>query len=83
MDEDEVPDALYVAGRLKMFVKRTNTVRSSILEKAASFITIPLEFLRNYTIPMADFADWDRNRASILPLCIPTGFCLLHEMFAE
>jgi hypothetical protein len=83
IDEDETPDALYVAGRLKLFVKRTDTVRSSPLEKIASVITIPLEIIRNYTIPMADFADWDRNRAAILPLCIPTCFLFFHEYFSE
>lgn len=40
-------------------------------------ITFPLDFIRNWTVPMADTADWNRTRAAILPVLIPWGFCML------
>ena len=42
-------------------------------------IEIPLTFLRDYTTPMADPADWDRNRAAILPLTLPISFFYLQK----
>jgi hypothetical protein len=74
--EIEVPDALYVVSRLKMLIKRTNNSQTCG-DRLAAIITVPLAFLQNYTIPMADFADWDRTRASILPLTVPVGYSLL------
>mgnify|MGYP007078245645 CR=1 FL=1 len=37
----------------------------------------PLTFLRDYSVPMGDFADWDRKRAAILPLTIPAFCCIM------
>jgi len=41
------------------------------------FIRIPLDFLRDYTCPMAEKESWDRNRAAILPLTMITAFFYL------
>lgn len=78
-DEDEqVPDQLNIAIRVKNVFKRTEDAESEgCFACLFKIIEYPLNFVRNYTCPMADFADWDRNRASILPLCLPFGFCLL------
>jgi hypothetical protein len=42
-------------------------------------IEIPLTFIRDITVPMADNADWNRNRASVLPLTVPISFCYLQK----
>lgn len=42
-------------------------------------IEVPLTFIRDYTCPMADNADWDRTRASILPLTLPISFLYLQK----
>ena len=41
---------------------------------------IPLNFLRDYTIPMAEFEEWDRTRATVLPLTVPISFCFLFSL---
>lgn len=48
-----------------------------------SFITVPLSFLKDYTIPMADDEKWDKIRHSIVPLTFIFSFMWLGEMFNE
>jgi len=38
------------------------------------FISIPLNFIRDYTIPIGEIAVWDRRRASIIPITQVAGF---------
>lgn len=40
-------------------------------------IAIPLNFMRNYTVPMGDIAEWDRTRAAIVPIFMPLAFFVL------
>ena len=40
-------------------------------------IEVPLTFLRNYTCPMAQASDWDRDRAAILPATTVMAFFYL------
>ena len=44
-------------------------------------VEIPLNFLRDYTIPMADISEWDRTRAAMLPLTLPWAAFFLNGMF--
>lgn len=60
--------------------KRTDEEEGGCFACLFKIVEYPLNFLRNYTTPMADFGDWDRNRASILPLFLPAGFTLLQNM---
>lgn len=77
-EEEHVPDQLYMATRVMNIFKRTqNADDGGCCGCLSKIVEYPLNFIRNYTCPMADFSDWDRNRASILPLCLPFGFCLL------
>jgi len=38
------------------------------------FITIPLTFVRDYTIPIGEFAAWDRQRAAFIPVTQVAAF---------
>jgi len=40
-------------------------------------IYYPLVFLRNYSIPMSDKDDWDKLRASIIPITFVLSFFYL------
>jgi len=47
------------------------------LDIIQNFITIPLNFMRDYTVPMGDINDWNRNRAAIVPITMPIAFFIL------
>lgn len=42
-----------------------------------SLVTIPLTFVRDYTCPMAESESWNKTRAALLPLTVPTGMAML------
>ena len=42
---------------------------------------MPLNFVRDYTVPMAEKVEWDRTRAAILPFFIPWAFFFLQGSF--
>ena len=74
-EEEEAPDALYVAMKIKSTFKRTEG--NSVLSSCWRIVEIPLNFLRDYSTPMADKYEWDRNRAAIIPLTLPWAFSFL------
>ena len=41
-------------------------------------ISVPLTFIRNYTIPICRDEFWDRNRAAVMPLTIVWAFLFLN-----
>jgi len=76
-DDDEIaPDALFVAQKIKMTFKRTEG--NSVIGKCWKIVEVPLNFLRDYSVPMADKSEWDRNRAAIIPLTFPWAFAFLN-----
>lgn len=42
-----------------------------------------MNFLRDFSVPMADYDDWDRFRASVLPLSVPISFMFLWKLLTE
>jgi hypothetical protein len=48
-----------------------------------NLFAIPLGFLRNYTIPMAEEDAWDRTRAAITPITSPLAFMYLFGLLSE
>ena len=40
-------------------------------------ISVPLDILRDYTTPIGEAAQWDRNRASIVPMTMVFAFFYL------
>lgn len=53
---------------MRNLLKRTK--QDGCLGTFSKFVSVPLNFLRDYTIPMAEQENWDRNRAAIVPLFI-------------
>lgn len=73
-----------MALRIKNIFKRTeDDDMSPCMMCLTKTVEVPLNLMRDFTCPMADFAEWDRNRASILPMTIPTGFCILWEFLFD
>ena len=78
--QDIAPDQLYTAGKMRNAFKRTEAKRNC-MTYLTKVVEIPLGFVRDITIPFSDFAEWDRNRAAILPLTIPAGVCVLENLY--
>ena len=81
-DLTKAPELNYVNQRLKNQFKRVSDDDGpeSCFSKVCKIWEIPLNFFRDYTIPMAEEGDWDRTRASILPLTVPISFCFLFSL---
>lgn len=69
-------DVVYTAARLLNQFKRAAT-QDSLMDKCWKVIEVPLNFLRDYTVPMAEYDDWNRFRATVLPLTVPVSFMYL------
>jgi hypothetical protein len=79
MDADEdAPDALYVAHKIKMTFKRTGD--DGVLGKCWKLVEVPLNFVRDYSVPMAEKAEWDRVRAAVIPFTLPWAFFFLQGL---
>lgn len=74
----KAPEQNFAAQLLKMQFKRQGSGDSK-LDLCWKVVEVPLNFLRDYSIPMAEFEEWDRNRASLLPLTVPISFAFLYE----
>ena len=78
LDEGQ-PDQMFIAQKIKLIFKRSNE-DDGITDKLLKIIEVPLNFLRDFTIPMSDINEWDRNRAAIVPITIPWAFCYMQGM---
>lgn len=80
LDENATPqDDIYLANKIKNTFKRSTD--EGLHNKCWKIVEVPLNFLRDYTVPMAEKAEWDRTKASILPFFLPWAFCFLQGMF--
>lgn len=53
MDQQSAPDAFFTAQKIKMVFKRTQQ-DESLLDKFWAVVDIPLNFFRDFTVPMAE-----------------------------
>lgn len=78
-DVQEQIDQLFAAQKIKMVFKRATF--DGFFNKCWLIVELPLNILRDYTCPMSEFADWNRNRAMIIPLTFMWGFLYLQGFF--
>lgn len=57
--------------------KRDNKLGIKWLDLIKKCIALPLNFMRDYTVPMGELSAWDRNRAAIVPTFMPLAFFVL------
>lgn len=76
-------DPNYAAYKLMLQLKRNTENKESGLDKCWKIVEVPFNFFRDFTIPMGDDGDWDRIRASILPLTMPTAFMFLNVLIID
>lgn len=74
-------DPLFAAQKIKIVFKRATF--DGYVNKCWKVVEVPLTILRDYTCPMSEYADWNRTRASILPLTCVWGFLYLQGKFNE
>lgn len=63
-------------------MKRTLII-TSIFGKCFQLVEVPLNILRDYSIPMADYEEWSRVRAAMVCLFTPISLAFLLELLAE
>jgi hypothetical protein len=76
---EKMGDKLYQATRIKNLFKRTfDDDEKSFSDKLWLIVDIPLNLLRNYSVPMAETDEWDRNRGALYPILLPFAFFFLN-----
>ena len=55
----------------------------SFVGKCWSLIEVPLNLLRDYSVPITDPGEWDRTRAAILVITTPFVFCFFKGDFGS
>ena len=63
-------------------MKRTLII-TNIFGKCFQFVEYPLNFVRDYSIPMADYEEWSRVRAGAVCLFTPISLAFLLELLQE
>jgi len=63
--------------RMRSLFKRTYH-EEGLLNTIMLFIVIPLTFVRDYTIPIGEFAAWNRQRAAFIPVTQVAAFFYLN-----
>ena len=58
-------------------LKRDKGNRVNCVDLIKQGIAVPLNFLRDYTVPMGEVSAWNRNRAAIVPIFMPLAFFVL------
>lgn len=76
------PNQEYAAQKLKIQFKRAQSDETK-LDKCWKIVEVPFNFFRDFSIPMAEYDDWDRFRASVLPLSVPISFMFLWKLLTE
>jgi hypothetical protein len=71
-------DRLYLVNKMRNLFKQNR--EEGILDSLLKIISVPLDILRDYTTPIGEAAQWDRQRASIVPMTIVFAFFYLAGM---
>ena len=74
---EAAPDRLFVTYRMMNLFKRDKSKKVKCLDLISHGIAVPLNFMRDYTVPMGELSAWNRNRAAIVPIFMPLAFFLL------
>jgi len=54
-----------------------------ILSNVTKVIEVPINFIRDYTCPMAEHSEWNRTRAAVIPMTLVISFFYLAGSFNE
>ena len=65
----------FIAAKMRISLRQIHD--KGFVDSVSSLVTVPLNFVRNYSIPMSEDESWNKNRAAILPLTLPTGMAII------
>lgn len=71
-----MPDRIFVAHKMRMLFRATE--EDSLASQLMKLISVPLTVLRDYTVPIAEEEQWDRQRASVVPMTTVFAFLWLN-----
>ena len=74
-------DRMYLGNKMRALLKRTS--ENGLQDNVTQIVAIPLNFIRDYTIPTSDMETWNRNRNSIIPITLIPSFMFLFEMYKD
>ena len=74
-------DDLYQGLKFKALLKKARM--QGVHGICFNLFAIPLNFVRNYTIPMAEEDAWDRTRAAVTPITSPLAFMYLFGLLSD
>lgn len=73
---ENAPDRMFIAQKMRILFK--NTGEEGILGNLMKIISVPLTLIRDYTVPIGEEDQWDRMRASVIPMTLVISFLFLN-----
>lgn len=80
-EAEKVPDRIFIANKMRTLFK--NVQEEGVVNSMMKLISFPLSILRDYTVPIGEEDQWDRQRASIIPMTIVFAFFWLNGNMQE
>jgi hypothetical protein len=74
-NDTKLADQGYTQQRMRHIFRRTR--EEGFINSCMLIISVPLTFIRDYSVPMGEMEAWDRRRASIVPVTTVISFFYL------
>ena len=71
-----VNDRMYIVNKMRTVFKQTR--EEGVLNSLMKLISVPIVFVRDYTVPMGEEEAWDRNRVAVVCMTIVFAFFWLN-----
>lgn len=71
-----MPDRIFVAHKMRMLFRSTRD--DSLATQLMKLVSVPLTVLRDYSVPIPEEEQWDRQRASVVPMTSVFAFLWLN-----
>jgi sodium/potassium/calcium exchanger 6 len=72
---EHAPDRMFIAQKMRILFK--NTEENGLFGSLMKIISVPLTLIRDYTVPIGEEDQWDRQRAAIIPMTLVIAFLFL------
>ena len=65
----------FIAAKMRIGLRQIHD--KGFVDSVSSLVTVPLNFIRDYSIPMSEDQTWNKTRAAIIPLTLPTAMAII------
>ena len=72
---------MFLAQKMRILFK--NTSEEGIFGNLMKIVSVPLTLVRDYTVPIGEEDQWDRQRAAIIPMTLVIAFLFLNGSIHE